>query len=77
MNPALLVQLVNTAAQLILLVNELKSGAVSDAQAWSTVSSDFDVALAKWDAAMAGQKVLSVAASPKPDATLKTYPVAS
>lgn len=70
MNPQLLIQLMNTAAQLIMLVDQLKSGALTDAQAWDSVSTDFKDAVAKWDSAV----TLSKAPIKQGNPVLQTYP---
>ena len=67
MNPQLLIQLMNTAAQLIMLVDQLKSGALTDAQAWDSVSTDFKDAVAKWDSAVTLSKA-------PVNPVLQTYP---
>jgi hypothetical protein len=52
MNPQTLILLMNTASQLIVLIEQLKSGVISDGEAWAKSKSDFDGAVSKWNAAI-------------------------
>jgi hypothetical protein len=60
MNPQTLILLMNTASQLIILIEQLKSGVISDGEAWAKSKSDFDSAVSKWNAAISPSNVVGV-----------------
>ncbi len=53
MNPQTIVQLIAATTQLVLLVNELQQGVITQNQAWATQQADFQQAVAAWNAAVA------------------------
>jgi hypothetical protein len=60
MNPQTLILLMNTASQLIILIEQLKSGVISDGEAWAKSKADFDGAVSKWNAAISPSNVVGV-----------------
>lgn len=53
MNPTTVAALLQTAAQLMMLVEELKAGMITESQAWLTQQQGLNDAIAAWNAAKA------------------------
>lgn len=54
MNPATIAALLQTVAQLALIVEELKQGLITQQQAWEQQQAGLNQALAAWEAAKSG-----------------------
>lgn len=51
MNPQVLIDLMNVAAQLVTLIEQLKAGVVSESTAWANSRTEFMSAVSNWNEA--------------------------